>query len=447
MKRRVLLLSNDHSVPFTKTTEFLASACERLGHWTLVRDTFPARIQRTMLEGKSQEKPLKRLASHWEDFLDDAQIDTLLGLDLFWLFYPEPFFDSHTLQKIGSIWFDDFRTWVTYPTNVWFSKQEMSFQSILRHPKVWHIFYGESMAREGRLFGIERAMNSRLAAPAEFLKQKFPCEVTHKAAFIGNPGYRGEPNKEAIDLIKKGGELLDLRKLSRDFLLRAGDPSIQRWYQKEPQTRDLLAVAMEAKVQNPFAPSLQLLQIAGESFPRAFQFANENSIVLDFSLMIKLVTRYDRPAIVMRLYEKGLVDVYSNEEEWKPYGVKAGKNIHLAELPEYYQKYSVHLNGANPLRDATGNEKLFEIAANGRVSVNLRSPDVTTCYPEPEIATGDTLQEIEDKTRYLLDHPEEALRYGAQAKTRTAREHLWDHRLKAIFETWDARDLDLKNKK
>lgn len=437
MSRRVLFLSNDHSVPFAKTTEFLASACERLGHWTVVRDTFPARVQRSLMDGKSMERPLKRLAAHWTEFLEDAEIDSVLGLDLLWLFYPDPFFQSNSVKNIASVWFDDFRSWITYPTNVWFSDRDLTFQSIIRHAKVWHIFYGESMAQEGRLFGVQRLMNSRLAAPAEFLKQKFPCEIKNKAVFIGNPGFRGAPNQEALDLIKNGGELLDLRKLSRDFLLRSGDPSIHKWYHLEPQTKNLLAVAMEAKVQNPFAPTLDLLRIAGESYPRAFQFANENSIILDFALLVKLVTRYDRPAVVMRLYQKGLVDVYSNASEWEPYGVKAGKNINLGELPEYYQKYSVHLNGANPLRDATGNEKLFEIAACGRVSVNLRSPDVTTCYSEPEIATGDTLQEIEEKTIALLENPEYALECGAKAKQRTAREHLWDHRLKAIFQQFD----------
>ncbi|MES2308957.1 MAG: glycosyltransferase [Verrucomicrobiota bacterium] len=434
MKRKILFLSNDHSVPFAKTTEFMASACERLGHRTVVRDTFPARIQKSMLGDKSLEKPLKRLAIHWSNFLEDLEIDTVIGLDLFWLFYPEPFFDSPQVKDITSIWFDDFRSWITYPTNVWFSSREMGFQSIIRHEKVRHIFYGESMAQEARLFGVERQMTSRLAAPAEFLKQKFPCEIKDKAVFIGNPGFRGEPHKDAIELMKSGADLIELRRMSRDHLLRAGDEAIQKWFRLEPQTRELLAVAMEVKATNPFSPSLQLLKMAGEVYPKAFAFANDNNILLDFCMLVKLVTRYDRPALVMRLYEQGLVDVYSNESEWLPYGVKAGRNINLGELPEYYQKYAVHLNGANPLRDATGNEKLFEIAASGRVSVNLRSPDVISCYPEPEIAVGDTLEELEIKTRALLANPEEALANGAKAKMRTAREHLWDHRLKSILQ-------------
>ncbi len=440
MSRKVLFLSNDHSVPFAKTTEFMASACERLGHQAVVRDTFPSRIQRSMLGDKSQVLPMKRLAEHWTEFLEDLQIDTVLGLDLFWLFYPEPFFNSTSVKTIGSIWFDDFRSWITYPTNVWFSSSEMKFQSIIRHSKVWHVFYGESMAQEARLFGVDQQLSSRLAAPAEFLKQKFPCEIKDKAVFIGNPGFRGAPHEDAIDLMKAGGDLVALRMMSRDHLLRAGDEAVQKWFRLEPQTRELLAVAMEVKAKNPFAPSLELLKMAGEIYPKAFAFANDHGILLDFTMLVKLVTRYDRPALVMRLYEKGLVDVFSNSPEWEPYGVKAGKNINLGELPEYYQKYTVHLNGANPLRDATGNEKLFEIAASGRVSVNLRSPDVTSCYPEPEIVVGDTLEELETKTCELLANPEEALARGAMAKQRTAREHLWEHRLKVILKEFEKRD-------
>ncbi len=439
VKPGVLFLSNDHSVPFAKTTEFLAGACERLGYPAIVRDTFDHRIHRMMLEGKpeAQRRAMERLRRDVNELIEAFNIQFIVGLDLFWLYYPEPLLDSKRIRRIISIWFDDFRTWVTYPTNVWFSDREIPFQEINRHSKLLHVFYGSSMAQEAQLYGISNQIGLRLAAPAEFLRHKHPCEIRDKAVFIGNPGFRGEPHPDALEAMRNGADVRELRSLSRDHLLRSGDASVQRWFQMEPQTRQLLALAMETKVQAPFAPSLEMLRLAGQHYPRAFEFANQQGVLLDFSLLVKLVTRYDRPALVSQLYRKGLVDVYSNEKEWEPYGVKAGKNINLGELPAYYQKYSVHLNGANALRDATANEKLFEIAACGRVSVNLKSSDVTSCYNPGEIVTADTLEEIEGLTRELLGDPDRALAMGQQARQHTAREHLWDHRMREILKTVD----------
>ena len=149
---------------------------------------------------------------------------------------------------------------------------------------------------------------------------------------------------------------------------------------------------------------------------------------------MKLVNRYDRPAFVYRLWKRGWVDVYSAANEWEPYGVAALPYINFHDLPQHYRMYPAHLNTPNAIRDATANEKLFEIAASGRLSLNLDSPDVRTCYGSGEIDLVDSLDALEEAAAEILREPDAALARGESARQRTAREHLWDHRVAAMFE-------------
>ncbi|MEI9998759.1 MAG: glycosyltransferase [Verrucomicrobiota bacterium] len=103
------------------------------------------------------------------------------------------------------------------------------------------------------------------------------------------------------------------------------------------------------------------------------------------------------------------------------------------ELPACYRQYVAHLNAPNAIRDATANEKLFEIAACGRLSINLDSPDVRSCYGEGEITTVDSLAALEAAAEQVLRDPDAALAAGERARRRTAVEHLWDHRVAAMF--------------
>jgi len=95
--------------------------------------------------------------------------------------------------------------------------------------------------------------------------------------------------------------------------------------------------------------------------------------------------------------------------------------------------YAAHLNAPNSLRDATANEKLFEIAACGRLSINLDSPDVRTCYDPGEITLVDSLAALEAAAEQTLRDPEAALACGENARRRTTREHLWDHRVASML--------------
>lgn len=438
--QRVLILSNDRFMPTAKTSEMLADACRRLNLPVIVRDSAESRYLGALLEQVDNSAYTAEaeaiIQSKFQSLFIAFEIDTVLSLDLQWLFLPGLFIDNSEIHSIHSLWYDDMRSWAR--ANYMFAGCRDQFQKHIQHPKVHHYFYGRNIAEEGKSLGMGTTHLSYLAAPHEYLKLNHPCEITDRAVFIGNPGFRDPAPEPLMKALLAGAEIAELRQLSGDILKRARFEKKDQWLKDEPSVQDFLTVAIQARVQFPYRAAIEILQLSAEHYPRAFDYLNARGEILDAALIVKLVNRCDRPAVILHLHKKGLADVYSNETEWEPYGVKALPSILIPQLPKYYQKYAVHLNAANCLRDATANEKLFEIAACGRVSLNLNSPDVAACYNTQEVGLADSLADLEEQARDLFAHPEKALAMGKHARVRTSREHLWDHRLKAMFGQRDA---------
>jgi len=432
----VLLLSNDLLTPFAKTSDYLAAALERRGIPAYVRDNADARLLTFLFSEEMRAKmPLAQeaVSEGLRELVEYAAIDTVLSLDLNWYVTPGLFVDDPAIRSIHSLWYDDFRSWCTSPFNPCFPVEGDVFQQHIKHPKVMHHFYGDSQALEARLLGVTHQRVTRLAAPRHLVETESPCRRTDRLAFIGNPGFRGTPHDGAVKLMEAGAEIEALRSFCRDAILKYPDARSVEWFEQEPSVRNLLAVALEARRRFPFQPALQILQLAGTHYPRAFEFVNEKGIVLDLAFLVKLVNRYDRPAFVHRLWTRGWIDVYSAADEWKPYGIDALPYVSFGDLPAHYRMYAAHLNAPNAIRDATANEKLFEIAASGRLSINLESPDVRSCYDPGEIKLVDSLAGLEAAAEQALRDPDAALACGARARLRSAREHLWDHRIAAMF--------------
>lgn len=436
----VLILSNDFLTPFAKTSDYLAEALERRGIPAYVRDNADARMLTYLFsEEMAPQVPQAQAAvgEAFRELIEYAAIDTIMSLDLNWFVTPGLFIEDPAIQSIHSLWFDDFRSWCTSPFNPCFPVEGDVFQQHIKHRKVTHHFYGDSQACEARLLGVTRQRLTRLAAPRHLLKNEAPCLHSDRLAFIGNPGFRGTPHEGAIKLMQGGAEIEELRTYCRDAILQQPDVHAVKWFAEEPTVRNLLAVCVEARRRFPYQPALQILQMSGRHYPRAYDYINEKGVILDLAFLIKLVNRYDRPAFVYRLWKRGWVDVYSAADEWAPYGIQALPYVSFSDLPAHYRMYAAHLNAPNAIRDATANEKLFEIAACARLSLNLDSPDVRSCYDPGEIVQVDSLAALEAAAEEVLRDPDAALASGEKARARTAREHLWDHRIVSMLENCD----------
>ena len=428
----VLVLSNDLSLAAAKTSRHLGTALTRLGYGAVVRDT---RLVRWAAREVESESPARREAYEttvvvkWSKFVFDYGIDTIISLDLHWLFSSRLFIDNDRVKRIHSFWFDDLRSHLQ--SAPMFSLPSCTPLELINAPKVSHHCYGRGQAEELRRVGVERVLPSALAAPAEFLQAAEPCTELKKLAFIGNPGLSTAPTYQALAAMERGDNLAALRRLARQEILEMlpATESTASWIRQSPGVVDLLAAAMELRLSQPHTAAISLLAQAGGSHADAFDFLNRNGHVLDAAVLVKFVNRYDRPALVRRLWRRCWLDVHGTPEQWAPYGITAQPTVPFPRLASVYRRYPAHLNAANCARDATANEKLFEIAACARVSLNLDSPDVRACYSNEEIILADSDEALEAAAEKVLQDPAAALAAGEKARQRTAAEHLWDHRL------------------
>src|SRR5207344_420724 len=88
----VLIISNDVSTPFAKTSEFLLAACERLGIPAIVRDSADPRMLKIFLEELQDPKKVDQaadaIAERYIQLVRDFGIDWVISLDLNWLIIP-----------------------------------------------------------------------------------------------------------------------------------------------------------------------------------------------------------------------------------------------------------------------------------------------------------------------------------------------------------------------
>ncbi|MEM9445444.1 MAG: glycosyltransferase [Verrucomicrobiota bacterium] len=431
----VLVLTNDLFTPASKTSRFISLALRRLGIRNWVRDTSDIRYLFSLLEEHQLTKHIGASemihVDRFQSLVNLAEIKTILSLDLHWFFTPEPFVSMENVDKIISLWFDDLRTACTTSQSI--KPADRSFQETLTHPKVHHMFYGNAQMDEAKELGITNRYHSPLAAPQEYLSSDSPLKYRGRLAFVGNPGIPSPPSAEALKLLHKKADLTELRKASIQEI-----ESQQAYHHFNSTHRDipkLISRALECKLAHPHKSSLSLLCEVGKEYPEALEALNNSRNILEAAILVKCVNRYDRPAIVFRLYQQDKVDVFSAPWEWKPYGIQAKPLVRFHDLPQTYRSYVAQLNGANPARDATANEKLFEIAACGRASINISSPDILECFEhKKEFLSYKSLEEIEENALYYLKNPDELLQIGENARARVAKQHTWDHRLQTILE-------------
>ncbi len=432
---------HDAATPATKTSEVIARACAEEGRHAAVWETGVLRA-RVLLEEDddafvSPSGAGTALRERIERRLDEEGIGTVLGLDLNWFLDATLFLDHPGIERVASLWFDDVKAWCQASYNTCFPGAAARLPAAIRHPKVLHCCYGRGQMEEMRLLGFENVKLSFLAAPAEYLRRReLPSsdpEVRGKAAFIGNPGLNIAPPPGLVALLERGGDLDAVRALAREMALLFARSHFAALIAREPSIPALFAHALEVRAREPYVPAASIVRALGDRYPAALAALNASGEILNALLVVKMSNQFDRPALVHRLWRAGLLDVHSHPDAWRPYGIEARPDVPFHRLPEVYQRYLCHLNGSNACRDATANEKLFEIAACGRVSVNLASPDVLACYREGEIAAVSSLAEAEERVRGFLADPDAALAFGERARRRTAAEHLWNHRLRGIL--------------
>lgn len=428
----VVIATNDDSTPAARTAGALAAALRARGILAMTRDTAFARWA-TVEVGSSHPGLLDAWGQVATGLLEVLaardRCDTILGLDLAWLLSPERFLDSPSIRQVVGIWFDDLRTaCVRLAAN---EPRTRSFQDTLRHPKVTHVFYGPRQLREAELLGITNARLGQLAAASPLLRADGPVLHPGRLAFLGGPGATVRPSPRILALLDADADLDALRAAMAEELL--GDTVVARWDAREPTVHPWMAASLAAARATPARCALEILHDVAAAFPRALACVDASGELPDAAYLVKLVRAHDRAALVLRLWKRGLVDVYSQPWHWEWYGVRARPLVRFHQLAAAYRAYPVHLNAGYCIREADANERLFEVAAAGRATLNLDSPDVARAFAPDEAPRVSSLAEAEDAARRLLGDADAAAEIGERARARVRREHTWEHRMAALF--------------
>lgn len=78
--------------------------------------------------------------------------------------------------------------------------------------------------------------------------------------------------------------------------------------------------------------------------------------------------------------------------------------------------------------------RVFDMGLSGTVMLCSRNPGLYEFYePGREFADFETMDECEDKAKFLLSHEAERLEIARRYYERTRKEHLWRHRYQALF--------------
>jgi hypothetical protein len=333
------------------------------------------------------------------------------------------------VKRIHSFWSENMRSGPQAASM--FAPEPRTMLDLANHAKVSHHTFGPRQARELAAQGLLRISMSTLAAPAEFLEANEPCTEHGKIAFVGEPGLGLPATPSALAALEQGQGLTALQHLARQEILKAlaeGEPTAS-WVRQCSSVADLLAAATERRLAHPQTSAFDLLDEAGAAYPEARLFLQENCLTAEACLLIKAVNRYDRLAVILRLWRRGWLDVHGSPGLWKTFGVDARPPVPFPLLASFYRRYPAYLHIPHFTRDGGPDEQPFEVAASGRLSINFESSELENYYQPDEMTFANSEEALEAAVEEIVRDSSQALAMGEKARERTAKEHLWEHRL------------------
>jgi len=143
-------------------------------------------------------------------------------------------------------------------------------------------------------------------------------------------------------------------------------------------------------------------------------------------------TRRERAALVKRLEPYG-VEV-RGDPGWQQVARCVGGTVsYFDSLAPHYRSTAINLN-ATSLQMKTGvNQRVFDCPAAGGFLITDAQDDLNELFePGSEVVTYATLDELEDKVRYYLNHPQERTAITARARKRVLGQHTHRHRLQTL---------------
>lgn len=147
--------------------------------------------------------------------------------------------------------------------------------------------------------------------------------------------------------------------------------------------------------------------------------------------LIYEATKRSRIEMVRRLAPLG-VEV-RGDPHWAHVTPNHGGQVgYFDDLAPYYRRTAVNLNTTSIQARTSLNQRVFDCPAAGGFLITDDQADIHELFDEDEAVTYRTMDELEDKTRYYLAHPEERKAIVQRAQRRIAAHHTHKHRLESL---------------
>jgi len=109
---------------------------------------------------------------------------------------------------------------------------------------------------------------------------------------------------------------------------------------------------------------------------------------------------------------------------------RIGYVYYNTDLPLFYQLSEINFNTTGIHMRGALNQRLFDVPACGAFLLTDHTPQIEALFdPEAEIACYRDPDEIPERVRFYLAHPEARTRIAKAARRRVLAEHTYDHRL------------------
>lgn len=119
---------------------------------------------------------------------------------------------------------------------------------------------------------------------------------------------------------------------------------------------------------------------------------------------------------------------------------EGGRRIDENESVKIYNATKINLNLHSSLQTdnlvSKGdfvNPRTFELAAMGAFQLTDRRKLMPELFEDDELATFESLEELEEKIDYFLSHPQERKQYAMRARERVLRDHSYEARMRSLL--------------
>lgn len=424
----IYLTVNDNFPRQTFVLQAMGAAWKRSGVRIITRDTSDSFLLSQLIRdlppyAKVVETVEFIMPNKHQQAVEYAQAKGVMGMNLDWLLPQDAFLPYHTVQRIGTIWTHDLHLLEEFRLKR--LQKTCSFDDCLKHEKSIHLCWHPAAEGEAEMLGL-KYISFPPAAPLEWTQLPIQEAREPRFLFIGNIGHTEYPLAKAVRAIELGGSLELLRKMALKELLY--DPLIASWSSKEPSLPSLVKDIFELKISDVNKPFAKLFDDNQISSSNASCWLKEQNLLMKFLYKLKNIFRYDRPALAYKLVSRGLINIYSSDQErWEWYGLYAFPKPPIHQLPQLYMKHIGYVDIPDAIQESFFSEKAFEAAACGRLP--LFAPHVPPPLKVP------TAPDVDSWINFLTENYGTftfAAQHEAEARKQIVETHTWDHRINLV---------------